>query len=137
MTIGARDIRRVRQVRTLACLTLLAVVALLMAWLAGLWAPSGEARGPGSRNRDTDHPTVSSLDVRAFALWAGLSGVVPRIAVVKGRCFAGNAVIAGSIPASKLTLGEEMKEAIREVVREEMSSALKQAIKNELDKLTM
>ena len=49
----------------------------------------------------------------------------------------GNAVIAGSIPASKLTLGEEMKEAIREVVREEMSSALKQAIKNELDKLTM
>ncbi|UVX32052.1 hypothetical protein S8b_00040 [Klebsiella phage vB_Kp3] len=49
----------------------------------------------------------------------------------------GNAVIAGNIPASKLTLGEEMKEAIREVVREEMSSALKQAIKNELDKLTM
>jgi acetyl-CoA carboxylase carboxyltransferase component len=30
-----------------------------------------------------------------FALWAGLSGVVPRIAVVSGRCFAGNAVIAG------------------------------------------
>ncbi|BEH86313.1 hypothetical protein [Klebsiella phage phiKp_14] len=49
----------------------------------------------------------------------------------------GNAVIAGNIPTSKLTLGEEMKEAIREVVREEMSSALKQAIKNELDKLTM
>ena len=49
----------------------------------------------------------------------------------------GNTVIAGNIPASKLTLGEEMKEAIREVVREEMSSALKQAIKNELDKLTM
>jgi acetyl-CoA carboxylase carboxyltransferase component len=38
---------------------------------------------------------VSSLEVRAFALWAALSGVVPRIAVVKGRCFAGNAVIAG------------------------------------------
>jgi acetyl-CoA carboxylase carboxyltransferase component len=33
--------------------------------------------------------------VRAFALWAKLSGVVPRIAIVKGRCFAGNAVIAG------------------------------------------
>ena len=48
-----------------------------------------------------------------------------------------NAVIAGNIPTSKLTLGEEMKEAIREVVREEMNSALKQAIKNELDKLTM
>ncbi|MGZ9927894.1 carboxyl transferase domain-containing protein, partial [Escherichia coli] len=40
-------------------------------------------------------PVVSALDVRAFALWARLSGVVPRIAVVKGRCFAGNAVIAG------------------------------------------
>src|SRR5690606_30740185 len=29
-------------------------------------------------------------------LWARLSGVVPRIAIVKGRCFAGNAVIAGA-----------------------------------------
>ncbi|GKT30953.1 biotin carboxylase, partial [Aduncisulcus paluster] len=37
----------------------------------------------------------SMLDVRAFKLWAALSGVVPRISVVKGRCFAGNAVIAG------------------------------------------
>ena len=54
------------------------------------------AEGGGGRPGDTDHPTVSSLDVRAFALWAGLSGVVPRIAVVKGRCFAGNAVIAGA-----------------------------------------
>ena len=53
------------------------------------------AEGGGGRPGDTDYPTVSSLDVRAFALWAGLSGVVPRIAVVKGRCFAGNAVIAG------------------------------------------
>jgi acetyl-CoA carboxylase carboxyltransferase component len=53
------------------------------------------AEGGGGRPGDTDHPVVSALDVRAFALWAGLSGVVPRIAVVKGRCFAGNAVIAG------------------------------------------
>lgn len=53
------------------------------------------AEGGGGRPGDTDYPTVSSLDVRAFALWAGLSGLVPRIAVVKGRCFAGNAVIAG------------------------------------------
>jgi methylmalonyl-CoA carboxyltransferase large subunit len=53
------------------------------------------AEGGGGRPGDTDHPTVSSLDVRAFKLWAALSGVVPRIAVVKGRCFAGNAVIAG------------------------------------------
>lgn len=53
------------------------------------------AEGGGGRPGDTDYPVVSSLDVRAFALWAGLSGLVPRIAVVKGRCFAGNAVIAG------------------------------------------
>ena len=36
---------------------------------------------------------VSSLDVGTFALWAQLD--VPRIAVVSGRCFAGNAVLAG------------------------------------------
>jgi acetyl-CoA carboxylase carboxyltransferase component len=53
------------------------------------------AEGGGGRPGDTDYPVVSALDTRAFALWAGLSGVVPRIAVVKGRCFAGNAVIAG------------------------------------------
>ena len=53
------------------------------------------AEGGGGRPGDTDYPTVSSLEVRAFKLWAALSGVVPRIAVVKGRCFAGNAVIAG------------------------------------------
>ena len=53
------------------------------------------AEGGGGRPGDTDHPAVSSLHVRAFALWASLSGLVPRIAIVKGRCFAGNAVIAG------------------------------------------
>jgi acetyl-CoA carboxylase carboxyltransferase component len=53
------------------------------------------AEGGGGRPGDTDYPTVSALDTRAFKLWAALSGVVPRIAIVKGRCFAGNAVIAG------------------------------------------
>jgi acetyl-CoA carboxylase carboxyltransferase component len=53
------------------------------------------AEGGGGRPGDTDHAVVSALDVRAFALWAKLSGLVPRIAVVHGRCFAGNAVIAG------------------------------------------
>ena len=53
------------------------------------------AEGGGGRPGDTDYPTISSLEVRAFKLWAALSGVVPRIAIVKGRCFAGNAVIAG------------------------------------------
>src|SRR3954454_23666343 len=53
------------------------------------------AEGGGGRPGDTDYPAVSALDTRAFALWARLSGLVPRIAVVHGRCFAGNAVLAG------------------------------------------
>lgn len=53
------------------------------------------AEGGGGRPGDTDFPVVSALQVRAFALWAKLSGLVPRVAIVKGRCFAGNAVIAG------------------------------------------
>src|SRR3954471_8472975 len=53
------------------------------------------AEGGGGRPGDTDFPAVSWLHTRAFAFWAKLSGKVPRIAVVKGRCFAGNAVIAG------------------------------------------
>jgi acetyl-CoA carboxylase carboxyltransferase component len=53
------------------------------------------AEGGGGRPGDTDHPVVSALQVRAFALWAKLSGHVPRIAIVAGNCFAGNAVIAG------------------------------------------
>jgi acetyl-CoA carboxylase carboxyltransferase component len=54
------------------------------------------AEGGGGRPGDTDYAVVSALDTRAFALWARLSGIVPRIAVVSGRCFAGNAVIAGA-----------------------------------------
>jgi len=53
------------------------------------------AEGGGGRPGDTDHPVVSALQVRAFALWAKLSGLVPRMAIVAGNCFAGNAVIAG------------------------------------------
>ncbi|MFL5911742.1 MAG: carboxyl transferase domain-containing protein, partial [Gaiellaceae bacterium] len=53
------------------------------------------AEGGGGRPGDTDNQVVSALHVRAFALWARLSGLVPRIAVVKGRCFAGNAALLG------------------------------------------
>lgn len=51
--------------------------------------------GGGGRPGDVDLPLVSALDVGSFALWGELEGIVPRIAVVSGRCFAGNAVIAG------------------------------------------
>jgi methylmalonyl-CoA carboxyltransferase 12S subunit len=54
------------------------------------------AEGGGGRPGDTDYAVVSALDTRAFALWGRLSGIVPRIAVVAGRCFAGNAVLAGA-----------------------------------------
>jgi acetyl-CoA carboxylase carboxyltransferase component/biotin carboxyl carrier protein len=54
------------------------------------------AEGGGGRPGDTDVPTGSSLTARAFALWGRLSGLVPRIAVVSGRCFAGNAALAGA-----------------------------------------
>jgi acetyl-CoA carboxylase carboxyltransferase component len=53
------------------------------------------AEGGGGRPGDTDYAVASSLDTRAFALWARLSGLVFRLAVVSGRCFAGNAAIAG------------------------------------------
>ncbi len=65
--------------------------------------------GGGGRPSDTDYPVVSALDVRSFALWARLSGVVPRVAIAAGRCFAGNAVLAGSsdilIATRNATLG--------------------------------
>jgi acetyl-CoA carboxylase carboxyltransferase component len=51
--------------------------------------------GGGGRPGDTDHAIVAGLDTMAFALWARLSGVAPRIGVVSGRCFAGNAVLLG------------------------------------------
>lgn len=53
------------------------------------------AEGGGGRPGDTDYAVVSALETRAFALWARLSGLAPRIAVASGRCFAGNAVLAG------------------------------------------
>jgi acetyl-CoA carboxylase carboxyltransferase component len=67
------------------------------------------AEGGGGRPGDTDFPAVSWLHTRAFALWAKLSGHVPRIAIVHGRCFAGNAVIAGCsdliVATQKASLG--------------------------------
>ncbi|MDQ1648532.1 MAG: hypothetical protein QOG60_589, partial [Frankiaceae bacterium] len=54
------------------------------------------AEGGGGRPGDTDYPIVSALDVPTFAAWGRLSGLVPRIGVVGGRCFAGNAAIFGS-----------------------------------------
>ncbi|MEY2423511.1 MAG: hypothetical protein QOI95_3578 [Acidimicrobiaceae bacterium] len=53
------------------------------------------AEGGGGRPGDTDHSGVSGLECMAFALFAGLSGLVPLVGIVSGRCFAGNAALLG------------------------------------------
>ena len=52
------------------------------------------AEGGGGRPGDTDVVGVG-LDVGTFRSLASLNGQVPLIAVVSGRCFAGNAALAG------------------------------------------
>ncbi len=53
------------------------------------------AEGGGGRPGDTDKTTVSGLDGPSFATFAKLSGKVPVVGVVAGRCFAGNAALLG------------------------------------------
>jgi acetyl-CoA carboxylase carboxyltransferase component len=53
------------------------------------------AEGGGGRPGDTDMPVIAGLDTRAFALYARLSGLVPLVGIVEGRCFAGNAALLG------------------------------------------
>jgi acetyl-CoA carboxylase carboxyltransferase component len=53
------------------------------------------AEGGGGRPGDTDAPQVSGLEVMAFALFGRLSGLVPLVGIVSGRCFAGNAALLG------------------------------------------
>ena len=53
------------------------------------------AEGGGGRPGDTDMPIVAGLHVTSFASYARLSGQVPVVGVVAGRCFAGNAALLG------------------------------------------
>ena len=53
------------------------------------------AEGGGGRPGDTDMPIVTGLHVTTFASYARLSGQVPVIGIVAGRCFAGNAALLG------------------------------------------
>jgi acetyl/propionyl-CoA carboxylase alpha subunit len=53
------------------------------------------AEGGGGRPGDTDTVLGGWLNTRAFELYARLSGLVPLVGIVSGRCFAGNAVLAG------------------------------------------
>jgi acetyl/propionyl-CoA carboxylase alpha subunit/acetyl-CoA carboxylase carboxyltransferase component len=52
------------------------------------------AEGGGGRPGDTDTFGIH-LDVPSFAQFARLSGLVPVVGIVAGRCFAGNAALLG------------------------------------------
>jgi acetyl/propionyl-CoA carboxylase alpha subunit len=53
------------------------------------------AEGGGGRPGDTDWVGVAGLDVMSFIQFAKLSGLAPRVGIVSGRCFAGNAALLG------------------------------------------
>ncbi|OBK99444.1 carbamoyl-phosphate-synthetase [Mycobacterium sp. 1245499.0] len=53
------------------------------------------AEGGGGRPGDTDVGGAAGLDVPTFRMLAALSGEVPLVSIVSGRCFAGNAALAG------------------------------------------
>lgn len=53
------------------------------------------AEGGGGRPGDTDMPIVAGLNNHTFSSFAALSGKVPVVGIVSGRCFAGNAALLG------------------------------------------
>lgn len=53
------------------------------------------AEGGGGRPNDTDAHTIAGLDTTSFLMFARLSGLVPRVGIASGRCFAGNAALLG------------------------------------------
>ena len=53
------------------------------------------AEGGGGRPGDVDMPIVAGLNNHTFSQFAALSGQVPVVGVVHGRCFAGNAALLG------------------------------------------
>jgi acetyl/propionyl-CoA carboxylase alpha subunit/acetyl-CoA carboxylase carboxyltransferase component len=54
------------------------------------------AEGGGGRPGDTDVANIAGLDVPTFRALGALSGRVPLVSIVSGRCFAGNAALAGT-----------------------------------------
>lgn len=67
------------------------------------------AEGGGGRPSDTDFAGVAGLDCHTFSAMAELSGLVPTVGIVAGRCFAGNVALLGvcdvTIGTKNATLG--------------------------------
>lgn len=53
------------------------------------------AEGGGGRPGDIENHTVAMLNTTTFLRYAKLSGLVPRVCIVSGRSFAGNAALVG------------------------------------------
>ncbi|MGR3322162.1 MAG: carboxyl transferase domain-containing protein, partial [Pseudooceanicola sp.] len=53
------------------------------------------AEGGGGRPGDTERFTYAGIANKTFSQFASLSGKVPMVGVVSGRCFAGNAALLG------------------------------------------
>ena len=66
------------------------------------------AEGGGGRPGDVDMPIVAGLHIPTFASYARLAGRVPVVAIVAGRCFAGNAALAGSSDVIIATRGSNI-----------------------------
>ena len=66
------------------------------------------AEGGGGRPGDTDSSSISGLHVPSFASYARLSGQVPVVGIVAGRCFAGNAALLGCSDVIIATLGSNI-----------------------------
>lgn len=68
------------------------------------------AEGGGGRPGDTDVGGAAGLDVPTFRMLAGLRGRVPLVSVVSGRCFAGNAALAGVCDVIIATPGRQHRD---------------------------
>ncbi|CAN5771117.1 carboxyl transferase domain-containing protein [soil metagenome] len=66
------------------------------------------AEGGGGRPGDVDMPIVGALNNHTFSKFAALSGKVPVVGIVHGRCFAGNAALLGCTDAIIATRGSNI-----------------------------
>ncbi|CAN7635794.1 carbamoyl-phosphate synthase large subunit [Variovorax paradoxus] len=66
------------------------------------------AEGGGGRPGDTDMPIVAGLNNHTFSRFAALSGKVPVVGIVHGRCFAGNAALLGCADVIIATRGSNI-----------------------------